>query len=198
MIPVSSGAGSRAASGWTYTGINDFRHALHHLLTGEADGYHQDFSSVAHLAKAFSDGFVYTGEYSRYRELSRGSACRDVPACRFLVFAQNHDQVGNRLYGERLSSLVSVDALKLAAAVILLSPNIPLLFMGEEYGEIAPFQYLVSHWDPDLIKTVRSGRQAECAGFTRKGVTPDPQGEETSLQSKLRGVAPPRETSGPL
>jgi len=79
MIPVSSGAGSRAASGWTYTGINDFHHALHHLLTGEADGYHQDFSSVAHLAKAFSDGFVYTGEYSRYRELSRGSACRTSP-----------------------------------------------------------------------------------------------------------------------
>ena len=164
---------------------DDFHHALHHLLTGETDGYYQDFSSVGHLAKAFTDGFVYTGEYSAYRERCRGSACRDVPASRFLVFAQNHDQVGNRLYGERLSALVSFDALKLAAAAVLLSPNIPLLFMGEEYGETAPFQYFVSHGDPDLIEAVRNGRKAEFAGFAWEGEPPDPQGEETFRRAKL-------------
>jgi maltooligosyltrehalose trehalohydrolase len=164
---------------------DDFHHALHHLLTGETDGYYQDYNSVGHLAKAFTDGFVYTGEYSLYRERCRGSASRDIPACRFLAFAQNHDQVGNRLYGERLSSLVSFDALKLAAATILLSPNIPLLFMGEEYGETAPFQYFVSHWDPDLIEAVRHGRKAEFAGFAWKGEPPDPQGEETFRRAKL-------------
>jgi maltooligosyltrehalose trehalohydrolase len=164
---------------------DDFHHALHHLLTGETDGYYQDFNSVGHLAKAFTDGFVYTGEYSRYRERCRGSASRDVPADRFLVFAQNHDQVGNRLYGERLSALVSFDALKLAAASTLLSPNIPLLFMGEEYGETAPFQYFVSHWDQDLIEAIRHGRKAEFTGFVWEGEPPDPQGEETFQRAKL-------------
>ncbi len=164
---------------------DDFHHALHHLLTGETDGYYQDFNSVGHLAKAFSDGFVYTGEYSRYRERCRGSASRDVPASRFLIFAQNHDQVGNRLYGERLSALVSFEALKLAAAVVLLSPNIPLLFMGEEYGETAPFQYFVSHGDADLIEAVRAGRKTEFAGFVWEGEPPDPQDEETFRRARL-------------
>jgi maltooligosyltrehalose trehalohydrolase len=166
---------------------DDFHHALHHLLTGETNGYYQDFNSVGHLAKAFTDGFVYTGEYSLYRERCRGSASRDIPASRFLVFAQNHDQVGNRLQGERLSALVSFDALKLAAAAVILSPNIPLLFMGEEYGETAPFQYFVSHGDADLIEAVRHGRQAEFAGFVWEAEPPDPQGIETFRRAKLNG-----------
>jgi maltooligosyltrehalose trehalohydrolase len=164
---------------------DDFHHALHRLLTGEADGYYQDYGTVAHLAKAFTDGFVYTGEYSLYRQRCRGSRSRDLPGRRFLVFSQNHDQVGNRLYGERLSSLVSFEALKLAAGVVLLSPNLPLLFMGEEYGETAPFQYFVSHGDPDLIEAVRRGRQEEFAGFAWEGEPPDPQGEETFQRAKL-------------
>jgi maltooligosyltrehalose trehalohydrolase len=164
---------------------DDFHHALHRLLTGETDGYYQDYGKVAHLAKAFTCGFIYTGEYSLYRERNRGSDCRDLPACRFLVFCQNHDQVGNRLYGERLSALVSFDALKLAAAVVLTSPNIPLLFMGEEYGEPAPFQYFVSHWDQDLIEAVRHGRKEEFAGFVWEGEPPDPQGEETFQRARL-------------
>jgi maltooligosyltrehalose trehalohydrolase len=164
---------------------DDFHHALHCLLTGEADGYYQDYGAVGHLAKAFTDGFIYTGEYSLYRQCCRGSASRDLPACRFLVFCQNHDQVGNRLYGERLGQLVSFEAQKLAAGAVLLSPFIPLLFMGEEYGETAPFQYFVSHWDPHLIEAVRQGRQEEFAGFVWEGEPPDPQGEETFQRSKL-------------
>jgi maltooligosyltrehalose trehalohydrolase len=164
---------------------DDFHHALHCLLTGEADGYYQDYGTVGHLAKAFTDGFIYTGEYSLYRQRCRGSASRDLPACRFLVFCQNHDQVGNRVYGDRLGQLVSFEALKLAAGAVLLSPFIPLLFMGEEYGETAPFQYFVSHWDPDLIEAVRHGRKEEFAGFEWEGEPPDPQGEETFKRSKI-------------
>jgi len=164
---------------------DDFHHALHCLLTGEADGYYQDYGTVGHLAKAFTDGFIYTGEYSPYRQRCRGSASRDLPARRFLVFCQNHDQVGNRLYGDRLGKLVSFEAQKLAAGAVLLSPFIPLLFMGEEYGETAPFQYFVSHWDPNLIEAVRHGRQEEFAGFAWEGEPPDPQGEETFQRSKL-------------
>jgi maltooligosyltrehalose trehalohydrolase len=164
---------------------DDFHHALHCLLTVETDGYYQDFGKIEHLAKAYTDGFIYTGEYSSYRERCRGSASRDIPAPRFLVFAQNHDQVGNRLYGERLSALVPFDALKLAAAAVLLSPNLPLLFMGEEYGETAPFQYFVSHWDPDLIDAVRHGRKAEFAGFVWEGEPPDPQADATFRRSRL-------------
>ncbi len=176
---------------------DDFHHALHHLLTGEADGYYQDFGSVAHLAKAFTDGFVYTGEYSPYRQRCRGSASRDVPASRFLVFAQNHDQVGNRLYGERLSALVSFDALKLAAAVVLLSPNIPLLFMGEEYGETAPFQFFVSHGDPDLIEAVRHGPQSRVRRLCLEGRASRPPGGRNfpALQAQP-GVAPARANTG--
>jgi len=163
----------------------DFHHALHHLLTGEADGYYQDYRGVKPLAKAFTDGFIYTGQYSLYRQRCRGAVSRDLPAGRFLVFAQNHDQVGNRLYGDRLSGLVSFDALKLAAGAVLLSPFIPLLFMGEEYGETAPFPYFVSHRDPTLIDAVRRGRREEFAGFGWEGEPPDPQGEETFQRAKL-------------
>jgi maltooligosyltrehalose trehalohydrolase len=168
---------------------DDFHHALHCLLTGEADGYYQDYGRVAHLAKAIREGFGYTGEYSRYRQRRRGSPSLDIPASRFLVFSQNHDQVGNRLYGERLSRLVSLAALKLAAGVVLLSPFIPLLFMGEEYGETAPFQYFVSHLDPALVEAVRRGRREEFSGFIWDGDPPDPQGEETFRLSKIdRGL----------
>jgi maltooligosyltrehalose trehalohydrolase len=164
---------------------DDFHHALHRLLTGEADGYYQDYGRVAHLAKAFEEGFIYTGEYSAYRRRRRGSPCLDLPARSFLVFAQNHDQVGNRLYGGRLSSMLSFPAQKLAAGVLLLSPFLPLLFMGEEYGETAPFQYFVSFLAPELVEAVRQGRREEFAGFVWDGEPPDPQGEETFRRSRL-------------
>jgi maltooligosyltrehalose trehalohydrolase len=164
---------------------DDFHHALHCLLTGESDGYYQDFGAVGDLAKAFTDGFIYTGEFSSYRQHCRGSASRDLPACRFLVFCQNHDQVGNRLYGDRLTDQVSFEARKVAAGAVLLSPFLPLLFKGEEYGEKAPFQYFVSHSDPDLIAAVRQGRKEEFSKFVWEGEPPDPQAEETFQRCKL-------------
>ena len=104
------------------------------------------------------EGFVYSGQYSAYRRRRHGNSSRHIPARQFVVFAQNHDQVGNRLFGDRLSTLVSFEALKLAAGMVILSPYIPLLFMGEEWGEPAPFQYFTSHSDAALIEAVRRGR----------------------------------------
>jgi maltooligosyltrehalose trehalohydrolase len=164
---------------------DDFHHALHTLLTGERTGYYEDFGEIRHLVKAFRQGFVYSGEYSPYRRRRHGNSSRSLPGHRFVVFAQNHDQVGNRAGGERLSRLVSFEALKLAAGIVLLSPFIPLLFMGEEYGEIAPFEYFVSHSDPGLIEAVRRGRREEFAAFRWQGKPSDPQDESTLLRAKL-------------
>jgi maltooligosyltrehalose trehalohydrolase len=170
------------AAQWT----DDLHHSLHAVLTGERTGYYADFGSLAHLAKAWTQGFVYTGQYSPSRDRRHGSPTAGLPAKRFVVYAQNHDQVGNRMLGERLSALVGFEQLKLAAGVVVLSPFIPLLFMGEEYGEEAPFQYFVSHSDPGLAEAVRRGRKEEFAAFAWAGDPPDPQDEQTFLRSKLR------------
>lgn len=163
---------------------DDFHHSLHALLTGERTGYYQDFGQLKHLVKAFGEGFVYSGDYSPYYRRRHGTSSRDIPAHRLVVFAQNHDQIGNRARGERLSQLVSFDELKLAAGTVLLSPFVPLIFMGEEYAETAPFAYFVSHSDPALAEAVRKGRQREFAAFGW-GKPPDPQSEATFLNSKL-------------
>jgi maltooligosyltrehalose trehalohydrolase len=165
---------------------DDFHHSLHALLTGERVGYYADFGSLGHLAKAYTQGFVYTGQYSVHRDRSHGSSTAGIPATRFVVFDQNHDQVGNRMLGERLSNLVGFEQLKLAAGTVLLSPFLPLLFMGEEYGEDAPFLYFVSHSDPELVEAVRRGRKEEFASFEWPGEPPDPQDEQTFLRSRLR------------
>ncbi|MFH1674370.1 MAG: malto-oligosyltrehalose trehalohydrolase [Pseudomonadota bacterium] len=164
---------------------DDFHHALHTLLTGETQGYYIDFGKVHDFEKALREGFVYSGQYSRYRKRRFGNCSKDVPAHQFVVFAQNHDQIGNRMLGERLSNLVSFEALKLAAGVVFLSPYIPLLFMGEEYGEKAPFLYFVDHSDPSLIEAVRQGRKEEFKRFGWKSDPPDAQSEETFLNSKI-------------
>jgi maltooligosyltrehalose trehalohydrolase len=164
---------------------DDFHHALHVLLTGEKVGYYRDFGELDHLAKAFREGFAYSGAYSAYRKRRHGNSSRDIAASRFVVFAQNHDQVGNRMRGDRLSCLVGFEALKLAAGVVILSPFLPLLFMGEEYGETAPFQYFTSHSDPKLVEAVRRGRQEEFAAFEWRGDPPDPQAEASFLGCKL-------------
>lgn len=165
---------------------DDFHHSLRVALTGERTGYYQDFSGAPDLAKSLREGFVYTGEYSIFRKRRYGNSSRDLPAQTFVVFAQNHDQVGNRKVGDRLSAVISFEQAKLAAAVTLLSPYVPLLFMGEEYGEKAPFQYFVSHTDPSIIEAVRKGRGEEFASFEWAGDLPDPQAETTFLNSKLR------------
>ena len=164
---------------------DDFHHSLHVLLTGEQNGYYQDFGQFQHLVKAFQEGFVYSGHYSHYRQCRHGVSSRDIPSQRFVVFAQNHDQVGNRAQSERLSQLVSFEALKLAAGIVLLSPFVPLIFMGEEYGETAPFPYFVSHSELELIEAVRKGRREEFATFKWQGELPDPQDEATFMQAKL-------------
>jgi maltooligosyltrehalose trehalohydrolase len=164
---------------------DDFHHSLHVLLTDEQTGYYQDFGQFQHLVKAFQEGFVYSGQYSRYRQRRHGVSSKDIPAHRLVVFAQNHDQVGNRMNGERLSQLVSFEALKLAAGVVLLSPFIPLLFMGEEYGETAPFPYFVSHSEPELVEAVRKGRRDEFAAFQWPGELPDPQDGSTFSRARL-------------
>jgi maltooligosyltrehalose trehalohydrolase len=165
--------------------LDDFHHSLLTLLTEERIGYYADYGQVAHFVKAVREGFVYSGEYSIHRRRRHGGSSADRPGRQFIVFARNHDQTGNRMFGERLSTLVSFDALKLAAGAVSLSPFIPLLFMGEEYAEEAPFLYFVSHGDADLIRAVREGRKTEFEAFQWAGEPPDPQSMETFLRSKL-------------
>ena len=164
---------------------DDFHHALHVLLTGEKTGYYRDFGRLHDLVMAFREGFVYDGRYSEFRRRRHGNPSRAIPAHRFVVFSQNHDQIGNRMMGDRLTQSISLEGVKLAAGVVILSPFIPLLFMGEEYGETAPFPYFVSHSDPDLIKAVCEGRRKEFAAFGWTRESPDPQSEETFLSAKL-------------
>ncbi|MEC9372696.1 MAG: DUF3459 domain-containing protein, partial [Planctomycetota bacterium] len=139
----------------------------------------------ADLAAAFEHGFVYEGQHSLYRGRRHGRPARDVPSKRFIVFAQNHDQVGNRAQGDRLSTAASFDRLKLAAASVLLSPFVPMLFMGEEYADPAPFLYFVDHSDPDLIEAVREGRKREFASFGWSETPPDPQSPDSLARSRL-------------
>ncbi len=164
---------------------DEFHHALHALLTKEQSGYYVDFGDLQHLAKAYTHNFVYTWNFSKNRQKYHGSDPSDCPPDQFVVFSQNHDQVGNRMLGDRLCHLIPFEAQKLAAATTFLSPSIPLIFMGEEYGETAPFQYFVSHGDPDLVAAVRKGRKEEFAAFHAVGEAPDPQSEETFQRSKL-------------
>jgi maltooligosyltrehalose trehalohydrolase len=164
---------------------DDFHHVVHTLLTGEKDGYYIDFGNVAQFSRSLSERYVYSGVYSRYRCRRHGNSAKGRAAEKFVVFAQNHDQVGNRMFGERLSTLVSFESLKLAAGAVLFSPYIPLLFMGEEYGEDAPFLYFISHSDPGLVDAVREGRKKEFKSFVSRGDPPDPGSEETFLRSKI-------------
>mgnify|MGYP006291449427 CR=1 FL=1 len=164
---------------------DDFHHALHTLLTKEDDGYYQDFGLIRHLAKAINEGFVYSGQYSAYRKKSHGNSSRRIPPECFITYIQNHDQIGNRRLGERMSGLVSFEALKLAAAITLLSPYIPLLFMGEEYGETHPFLYFIDHQDDGLIRAVREGRKKEFSQFGWQQEPPDPQNKQTFIKSRI-------------
>ncbi|MGD0885017.1 MAG: malto-oligosyltrehalose trehalohydrolase [Thermodesulfovibrionales bacterium] len=164
---------------------DDFHHALHALITSETIGYYEDFGRVEHLGNALRDGFVYSGQYSRFRKRRHGNSSKERPARQFVVFSQSHDQVGNRMAGDRLSQTQPLEKLKLAAGVVLLSPYIPLLFMGEEYGETAPFQYFISHADTSLVEAVRKGRREEFASFRWEGEAPDPQAESTFIHSQL-------------
>jgi maltooligosyltrehalose trehalohydrolase len=164
---------------------DDFHHSLRTILTGDQSGYYSDFGSFSQLAKSFREGFVLTGDYSAYRKRRHGSSSAGIQPGKLVVFSQNHDHVGNRMRGERLSEHLSAQQLMLAAATVLFSPYIPLLFMGEEYAETAPFPYFVSHGDTELAESVRQGRIQEFAAFADQGSPPDPQSESTFLSAKL-------------
>lgn len=164
---------------------DDFHHALRTLLTGDRAGYYADFGLFSDMVKSFEEGFVLSGGYSSFRKRRHGSSSAGITPDRLVVFSQNHDQVGNRMRGERPGEHLSTQQLKLAAATVLLSPCLPLLFMGEEYAESAPFPYFVSHGDADLVEGVRRGRLEEFAPFGNQGCPPDPQAEETFLSAKL-------------
>jgi maltooligosyltrehalose trehalohydrolase len=173
---------------------DDFHHALHTLLTKESTGYYADFGKIEDLGIALRDGWRYSGEFSKFRQRRHGNSAAGISQDHFVVFSQNHDQVGNRARGERLAGLVDYESLKLAAGITLLSPFVPMLFMGEEYGEKRPFQYFTSHGDPVLIEAVRSGRRAEFAGFGwSEQEIPDPQDENTFAASTLDDSAKDRE-----
>ena len=158
---------------------DDFHHCVHTLLTGETTGYYLDFGKCELLEKTLREAFAYAWDYSTNRQRYHGNFAGDRPASQFVVCIQNHDQVGNRMLGERISQLASFEGLKLGAATLILSPFIPMLFMGEEYGEESPFAYFISHSDPDLVAAVRKGRKDEFEAFHVEGDPPDAQSPET-------------------
>ena len=164
---------------------DDFRHALHVTLTGETDGIYGDFTDLADLCTALRDVFVYAGKRSRYRDRRHGRPVGNMPRSRFVGFLQDHDQVGNRALGERSSHLLGVDALRVAAAIVLLGPQVPMLFHGEEWGASTPFLYFTDHQDPKIAEAVRTGRREEFSAFEVRGEVPDPQAPETFARSKL-------------
>ncbi|HTM64930.1 MAG TPA: malto-oligosyltrehalose trehalohydrolase [Flavipsychrobacter sp.] len=165
--------------------IDEFHHALR-VATGEQrTGYYADFNGLVHLAKAYTDAYVYDGQYSPYRHKAFGVKTNN-PGQQFIVFSQNHDQIGNRMLGQRTSDLVHFEMQKLMVGAVMLAPYLPMLFMGEEYSEPNPFLYFVSHSDPELVAAVRKGRKEEFAAFHIEGEAPDPQSEETFSRSKLQ------------
>jgi maltooligosyltrehalose trehalohydrolase len=173
---------------------DDIHHVLHALLTGERDGYYGDYADAPaeRLARALREGFIYQGEKSPHRQdRSRGTSSADLPPTAFVAFLQNHDQTGNRALGERLTVLAHEDALKAAVALVLLSPQIPLIFMGDEIGSRAPFLYFTDH-GPELADAVRKGRREEFAAFVghAKAELPDPNAPETFEASRPETNAP--------
>lgn len=179
--PVSIGGYGLDAQ-WT----DDFHHAVHTMVTGENNGYYMDFGKPQQLAKAIKEVFVYDGIYSKHRKKTYGNSARNNPGEQFVIFSQNHDQIGNRLNGDRLISLSDFETAKVVAGAMFLTPNIPMLFMGEEYGERNPFNYFVSHLDPELNRLVREGRKREFSSFYADADdAPMPDSPEAFEGSKL-------------
>jgi maltooligosyltrehalose trehalohydrolase len=178
--PESGGFGFRAQ--WN----DDFHHAVHAVLTNETDGYYSDFGGIDDVACVFRRPYLYAGRFSPHRLRSHGRPAEGVHASSFIAYSQNHDQVGNRATGERLHQLVSADLAKVAAALTILSPYVPLLFQGEEWAASSPFQYFVDFSeDPDLTRSIVEGRRKEFAGLQDISLVPDPQAKETFERSKL-------------
>jgi maltooligosyltrehalose trehalohydrolase len=169
---------------------DDFHHAAYALLTGERGGYLADFGGVGQLARALTHGYVFAGDYSTYRRRRHGNSAAGVAGARLVVCIQNHDQVANASRGRRLGTLAGAARQRLAAALLLCAPGQPLLFMGEEWGEPAPFHYFTSHTDPDLARAVTEGRRREQAGFLGDAPFADPQHPDTVAASRLNWDLP--------
>ena len=178
VTPVAGGGFGMDAQ-WN----DDFHHAVHAAVTSERQSYYQDFGRVDDIARAQGQGFVYQGQHSRFRRRAHGAASTAIDPSRFVIYAQNHDQVGNRPDGSRLTTLVSPEQAALALALVLLSPGVPLLFMGEEYGETNPFPYFVDHSDQELLAAVRRGRAEEHG--PGEAEVPDPGDPETFASATL-------------
>jgi maltooligosyltrehalose trehalohydrolase len=165
---------------------DDFHHALHTVLTGEHDGYYSDFGTISHLAKALRHAYVYSGDFSVYRRRVHGRSTEGLSGHRFLGYLQNHDQIGNRVRGERSSHLMNPKMLKIGAALVMASPFVPMLFQGEEWAASTPFFYFTDYQEPELANAVRESRCREFAAFGWKPEdTADPQARETFERSKL-------------
>jgi maltooligosyltrehalose trehalohydrolase len=165
---------------------DDFHHCLHVLLTGERSGYYSDFGRLEDLARALQEGFVYAGRHSAFRERSHGRPLAGVPLQRLLGYLQNHDQIGNRAFGDRIGHTLSPEQLELGAALVLTAPFVPMLFQGEEWNASTPFRYFTDHQDPALAAAVREGRRREFADQGHAPETvPDPQAPATFEACKL-------------
>ncbi|HYE21730.1 MAG TPA: malto-oligosyltrehalose trehalohydrolase [Tepidisphaeraceae bacterium] len=185
--------GDRGGHGLDAQWADDFHHAVHALLTGETRGYYADYGAIHHVARAMESPFVYAGQFSPHRGRAHGAPVpTDLAGDRFVVCVQNHDQIGNRAAGDRLSTLLDDPARRrLAPCLMLLSPYLPLLFMGEEYGERHPFPFFCSFSGPDLIEAVRQGRKREFADFvTAADAVPDPHACATFESAKLTWAWP--------
>jgi maltooligosyltrehalose trehalohydrolase len=175
---------------------DDFHHALFTVLCPrERRGYYEDFGSLAQLVKALTSTFVYDGIYSAHRDRIHGRPVGSLSQHRFVGYIQNHDQVGNRAVGDRISHVAGADRAKIAAALVLLSPFIPLIFQGEEWAASSPFQYFANHQDPKLARAVSQGRKEEFSAFGWDTASiPDPESLSTFQSSKLKW----NEITGPV
>jgi maltooligosyltrehalose trehalohydrolase len=176
-------AADRGGWGCDAEWADDFHHALRVLLTGDTEGWYGEFDSLALLAKAYRRPHVHDGTWSSFRGRRFGAPAGDIPPEAFVVFSANHDQVGNRALGDRLP----VEVRPLAALCTLLSPFTPMVFQGDEHGEVAPFQFFSDHIDEEIAVATREGRRREFASFAQFSgeEVPDPQDPATFERSKL-------------
>jgi len=188
LVRDATGSASLYDAQWN----DDIHHAVHVLLTGESDGYYADYSPdpMPHLCRCLAEGFAYQGDYSEFHREKRGERSHHLPPTAFVSFLQNHDQVGNRAFGDRITQVASPGTVKLAMEILLLSPQTPLLFMGEEFAASTPFLFFCD-FHGDLAAAVTKGRRSEFAHFSKfsspevRDSIPDPNAESTFLKSKI-------------
>jgi maltooligosyltrehalose trehalohydrolase len=166
---------------------DDFHHAMFSVLAGETDGYYADFGGLSQLAAAIESTYVYDGKYSKYRKRTHGRPARNLSQHRFLGYIQNHDQIGNRAMGERVEHMTGAGRAKIAAALVMTGPFVPMIFQGEEWAASSPFQYFANHDDPEMARLVSEGRRKEFAAFGwNPDSIPDPEQRATFERSKLK------------